>query len=878
MTDPRPAPPSPSATLDEACDKAVAYHRAGQLEAAEQLYRAILQAMPKHPAANHFLGVLSIQLQQAETALPHLLAALEADPENAGYWLAYIDALLLTERADEARQVLALGRQHGLAGKEAEDLATRLQEKFPAAKASTTPSRPGSPAKPLPRKEVRPTYEEENRLVALFDQERYSEGIALARTMTERFPQHGFGWKVLGALLRSQGNSIDALHPLQKSAQLEPQDAQAQSNLGLVLGDLKRLPEAEACHRRALAIQPRFADAHNNLGNALKLQGRLADAEASYRKALALKPGYAEAHNNLGVTLYEQNRLPEAEAAYRAALAIQPDYADAYNNLGNALSKQRQPAEAESNLRRALRYRPDFADAHYNLASALRDLGRPNEAINSFRQALALKPDSAEAHLNLGVTLNDLGRLKDAENSYRAALRVNAAYPEAHNNLGNTLREQGRLPEAEASYRRALTLKPAYPEAYSNLLFNHCCAANCTASYYREEARQYGLMLEGMTGARYSAWSCAAPPGRLRVGLISGDLRNHPVGYFLESLVSHIDPARIELIAYPTNHYYDDLSARVAPFFAAWKPLADYGDEEAARLIHADGVHVLIDASGHTAGHRLPVFARKPAPIQVSWLGYFASTGVPEIDYVLGDPLVMPEEEEAHFTEKVWRLPESYLCFTAPDIALEVAALPAKSAGYITFASFNNLSKVNEAVIALWSRVLCAVPKSRLFLKTKHLNDPALCATMRQRFAAFGIPADRLLLEGSSPRAELLAAYQRVDIALDPFPYPGGTTSVEALWMGVPLITRRGDRFLSHMGESIAHNAGLADWIAANDNDYVAKAVYHSTHLERLAALRAGLRAQVLASPLFNAPRFARNFEAALWGMWQRRKIQQGVS
>jgi predicted O-linked N-acetylglucosamine transferase (SPINDLY family) len=245
---------------------------------------------------------------------------------------------------------------------------------------------------------------------------------------------------------------------------------------------------------------------------------------------------------------------------------------------------------------------------------------------------------------------------------------------------------------------------------------------------------------------------------------------------------------------------------------------------------------------------------------------------------LLADEHIAPSVDENHFTEKIWRMPNSYLCFTAPNLDLAILPLPACSSGQITFGCFNNLTKMNEAVIALWSRVLLAVPNSRLFLKTKQLNTSAVCDTTRQQFAAHGITADRLLLEGASPRAKLLAAYQRVDIALDPFPYPGGTTSVEALWMGVPVLTKRGDRFLSRMGESIVYNAGLADWMAIDDDDYVAKAVSHTANLERLAALHAGLRQQVLASPLFEAGQFARNFEAALWGMCQNWQTQQGTS
>jgi Predicted O-linked N-acetylglucosamine transferase, SPINDLY family len=285
-------------------------------------------------------------------------------------------------------------------------------------------------------------------------------------------------------------------------------------------------------------------------------------------------------------------------------------------------------------------------------------------------------------------------------------------------------------------------------------------------------------------------------------------------------------------------------------------------------------VHVLIDLSGHTHHNRLPVFAWKPSPVQASWLGYFATTGVAEMNYLLADPYVAPSGEEDSFTETIWRLPESYLCFTAPVYDLDVFPLPALTTGYITFGCFNNLVKMNDAVVALWVRVLQAVPDSRLFLKTKQLNDPKVCNITRQIFTERGISPDRLLMEGSSPRAELLAAYRKVDIALDPFPYPGGTTSVEGLWMGVPVITRRGERFLSHVGETIAHNAGLADWIATDDDEYVAKAVEHTADLERLAALRAGLRQQVLASPVFDAPRFARNFEAVLWGMWRARDRQ----
>jgi predicted O-linked N-acetylglucosamine transferase (SPINDLY family) len=306
--------------------------------------------------------------------------------------------------------------------------------------------------------------------------------------------------------------------------------------------------------------------------------------------------------------------------------------------------------------------------------------------------------------------------------------------------------------------------------------------------------------------------------------------------------------------------------------------LAGLSDEAAAKLIHADGVHVLLDLAGHTAHNRLPVFGHIPAPIQASWLGYFATTGVTQMDYLIGDRHVMPAGEESHFTERIWRLPESYLCFTPPAFAPDVGPLPALSTGSVTFGCFNNLSKMNDRVVALWSRVLRAVPGSRLFLKSTQLSDAKVRATTLRRFAAAGIEPDRLLLEGQTSRADYLATYDRVDIALDPFPYPGGTTTVEGYWMGVPAITRCGDRFLSHAGESIAHNAALSDWIAVDDDDYVAKAVAFSSNLNHLSAMRIGMRRQVLDAPLFDARRFSRHFEDALWGMWESWRARQANS
>jgi predicted O-linked N-acetylglucosamine transferase (SPINDLY family) len=556
---------------------------------------------------------------------------------------------------------------------------------------------------------------------------------------------------------------------------------------------------------------------------------------------------------------------------------LQPDDAETLSVLGLALHDLGKFVEAATQCRNALKLDPNHAAAHNNLGLALHSLGLYEQSAASCRQAIALRPNFAEAHNNLGNALIDVGQLYAAMQSYRRAIELKPNFAEAHNNLGGTLKDTGQFEASIASYRRAVELRPDYFEAHSNLLFTLSYTASTTPAAYLAEALRYGASVTNKVTRQFDSWLCAPQPQRLRIGFVSGDFCNHPVGYFTESLLAQLVALRVELFAYSSNPKQDELTARIRPHFTTWRDVYSLSEEQTAQRIHQDGIHILIDLAGHTAKNCLPAFAWKPAPVQFSWLGYFASTGVDAMDYLLADQHILPVADEGHFSEVIWRLPNSYLCFTPPNIPIQTGNLPALANGHVTFGSFNNLTKMNEAVIGLWARVLLAVPESRLFLKTKQLNDAQVCDTVRAQFAAHGVNAERLLLEGASPRAELLAAYQRMDIALDPFPYPGGTTSVEALWMGVPVLTRCGDRFLSHMGESILHNAGLPDWIARNDDDYVTKAAAHAADLNKLAALRAGLRQQVLASPLFDAPCFAANFEQALWGMWQNWRTQQGT-
>jgi len=605
-------------------------------------------------------------------------------------------------------------------------------------------------------------------------------------------------------------------------------------------------------------------------------QGRFDDAIELARALTGRFPEHFAGWNALGALLGRAGRTTEALPVLQQAASLAPDRAEVHNNLGSALAKLGRLAQAEPYYRKALSLRPQYPEALNSLGTALAMLGRIDEAAGCFQEAVRLQPEHAVAHNNLGCAWQRLDRLEDAEACHRRALQLAPQYPEAWQQLGNTLLLQGRLAEAVQCLRGALQARPNFTEAHSDLLLclNYAAADAAAADECLEEARRYGHITSAAVTRRYASWTAAPADLPLRVGIVSGDLRRHPVGYFLEGVIREIDPLRIELYAYPSGHEFDGLTRRIRPAFAAWKPLTGLDDDAAAQCIHDDGVHVLLDLSGHTAHNRLPVFARRPAPVQISWLGYFATTGLPEMDYFIADPTTLPPPEQARFTERILYLPQTRLCFAQPDVDIGVAELPALSAGHVTFCCFNTLSKLNDAVLDLWARVLHAVERSVLFLKARQFHSTALRERIATRFSALGIDRARLQFEPGSPRAEYLAAYHRADIALDPFPFAGGTTTAEALWMGVPVLTLAGERLVARQGAGLLAPAGLHDWIARDADDFVARAARHAADPLRLQALRQRLRAQVLASPIFDAQRFARDFEVALQRAWDERRPQ----
>jgi predicted O-linked N-acetylglucosamine transferase (SPINDLY family) len=627
------------------------------------------------------------------------------------------------------------------------------------------------------------------------------------------------------------------------------------------------VPHAKAVQAPSRQDIKRLASLHR--------KGRPSAIEAFARDLTERFPTHGLGWKTLGVIQNRLGRVNEALQSMQKAVNFLQDDSEVHNDLGTLFYKKGLFTETELHLKKALELKPNFVAALSNMGNLLRAQRRFIESEATFLRAIKLE-ESALLYNNLGATLLETDRIVEAESCFRRAIRITPGFALALTNLGVCLRKQGRLTEAIDYQRRAIKLDPQNTELYSNFLFTLNYTSD-TASFFLEEARRYNNLLKSKIKKPFSSWQCSAKPKRLRVGLLSGDLHNHPVGFFLESILGSFDANRVEIIVYPTSPTTDELTARIKKLVGAWKPLVGIGDEAAARIIHDDGVHVLLDLSGHTSHNRLPMLAWKPAPVQASWLGYFATTGVPEIDYFLADQMGVPESHRENFTEELWYLPDTRLCFSAPEVDLPVASLPALVNKHITFGCFQLLTKVGDEVLKVWSSILNALPEARLRWQCRQFGDPEIVTQLVGRLQKFGIDTERVSFLSSMPRVQYLAAHAEVDLILDTFPFPGGTTTCEALWMGVPTLTLAGNSLLSRQGASLLTAAGLSDWVATSKTDYIEKAITMASDLNLLADLRAGLRAQVLSSPLFDAKKFARNLEEALWGMWQKKQPQAGL-
>jgi protein O-GlcNAc transferase len=705
-------------------------------------------------------------------------------------------------------------------------------------------------------------------VVAHLDAGRFDAMQRAARVLVEAEPAHGKGWQMLGLACLYLGEAAAALPALRRACELQPTNPEVWDYLGVALNFQAQFPAAAAAFARSVEIDSGRAETWVNLGKNEADRGRYAEALEAYDKAIAAKPELPDAHDNRSVALLRLKRPAEAVAAAERASGLAPTRAWPHINRGNALLAQRLTNQAITAFRRACELAPELASAWCNLANALQEAGQADAAISAGERAWRLAPADPQVLSTLGSLYAEAGRLAEAQRLLRVAVERRPDFAEAWVNLGSALSDPN---EKVAAFRRAAVLRPDLEIALSSFLFHANYLPDIPAAELLETARRYGeLLARRITPSR--TWPNRRDAHKpLRVGMVSADLCDHPVAQFLDATLLAARGKGIEWIAYSATVREDATSGRLKERFELWRDVRGMSDEEMTAQVAADGVDILIDLSGHTSGHRLAVFAAKPAPVQATWLGYSGTTGVQGIDYVIADPHTMPPDQPTWTVEEPWRLPECLMSFTRPEGDFRVGEPPCLQRGFVTFGSFNNLAKVNDQVLDLWAQILQAVPQARLVLRARQLADSETQARVLARLAAQGVERQRVDLSGLLPTRELgLAEYGRVDIALDPFPYTGATTSAEALWMGVPVLTLEGDRFIARVGASFNRNLGLQDWIAKDKPDYVALAVRHAADPERLALLRRAMRDRGAASPLGNPEWFANQFTRALRAMWTR--------
>ncbi|HTV47184.1 MAG TPA: tetratricopeptide repeat protein [Phycisphaerae bacterium] len=822
-------------TIQQAFELALKHHQAGRLVDAEAIYKQIIAQQPNHADAIHLLGVIAHQAGKNQHAAE------------------------LINRAIALNSAISI--YHNNLG------------------------------------------------IVLENQRKFDEAIAEYRIAIKLNQDYAEAYNNLGNALSKKGLRDEAIAAYKEAIRIKPDYAEPYNNMGNVLKDQKKLTEAIDAYRTAIKLQTKYAEAYNNLGNALYESGQHEEALKAIRAAIERKPDLAEAYNNLvnvlrsqnrmeeairelnsaikrtpnlaplysilGAVLMSQERLDESIQMLFTAIKIKPDYPEAYMNLALALREKGRLNESVAAFQAALRYKPEFAEAHNSLGMLLQSQGFAEQAIVEFEAALKAKPDLIDAYNNLGNAHKSLGRLDMANEVYGKLLKTWPEFAIGHNNIGTSLLIQGRIDECVAAYRESIRLQPDLAPAHSNLVYAMHFLTDCSQKEMYEEHLRWNTH-HGEPRKRFiqDHKNDRNPDRRIKIGYVSPDLRGHSVAFFMENLLAHHDPGQFEIFCYADLANPDDVSARLKTLSHHWRDTTKLNEERFADLVRKDGIDILVDLAGHTAGNRLTLFARKPAPVQVTWLGYPDTTGMTAMDYRFTDAHADPKRTAQKFyTEKLIWLENSFLCYRPLDGAPPVGPSPFENnQGRITFGCFNILSKINVPLAKLWSQILQKVPDSRLIMKSyQGLQDAGGKTHLMQKFTEAGIDAERVTLLGLAPtRAEHLKQFNLIDIAMDSYPYNGTTTTCDGLWMGVPVITLSGKSHMSRVGVSLLTNVGLSELIAKTPEEYVDIAVKLAEDKPRLNQYRKSIRELMSKSQLMNAREFAGNIEKAYRDIWRK--------
>jgi protein O-GlcNAc transferase len=665
----------------------------------------------------------------------------------------------------------------------------------------------------------------------------FEEARQLLILILEREPRHSDSLYLLASISMQSGDLDLGEHLLRQAISIESRKTPYWVLLGNVLQQAGRWDESAVCYQSALALDAQCSDAFYNWGNTLEKQGRCKEATECFERALALMPHHIQARNNLANQYRQLGRLEEAAAHLERAHVQDPTSMPVVLNLGNVYMAQSRNESAVECFDLAIGLAPGTAVIHNNKGNALRALNRFEEAIASYRNAIQLDPVRAEFFVNCGIALQSQGRLKEALDSFRRSLEL--------------------APENAAAHGASLfTLHYDPAVDHEQLLDEHRLWAQRHAAPVDPGPRRFTRSFD--------------PERPLRIGYVSPDFRRHPIAFFTAPVLEAHDRTQFHSVCYLTGAKPDAWTERLQRSAMLWRDAPGMSDRELAEQIEHDQIDIAIDLSGHTAGNRLTAFARRPAPLAVTWLGYFNTTGMAAMDYIAVDEIIAPPGEPRRYVEQTLQLGGCYLTYAGPDYAPAVSQPPVLTRGFVTYGCFNTLSKITADVVALWARLLLQDPTARLVLKNPLLDDASSRQLYWQQFQALGIAAARIDLLGTSPHDELLAHYAQIDVALDPFPYNGGTTTCEALWMGVPVVTWTGDRFVSRVGATILHHAGHPEWIARSADEYIETALTLGRDPAQLAEQRAHLREEVSRSVLGNTSEFTRRWEDALRMAWRR--------
>jgi predicted O-linked N-acetylglucosamine transferase (SPINDLY family) len=732
---------------------------------------------------------------------------------------------------------------------------------------------------------------------------RLAEAERLCRQILGAQPRHGPALHLLSTIALQAGQASVAIRCLTAAIRIDGGQARFHATLGEAYRSLGQLHQAVTCYRQALRLQPDFAEGHNNLGTLYSALGDLPAATACFREAVRLQSRYFLGHQNLAIALHGSGDLPGAAEHFAAALRLQPGHHDAALRLGQVRLLLDQPQGVEALFRTALAARPDSWEALCEVGAVCQREGRLEEAIRLYRQAIACRPEFAVAHYNLGVALLATDQVSDAIASFEAAVRVQGDLREAWIGLAGVYTSVVRPDEAVSAARRVLALDPSNARAAMYLagglqmqgrIDDALAAQRHVVELDASSAAQHSNLLytlnfhpaysPAVVLAEHRAWAArhaepltaqAGPHGnernrqrRLRVGYVSSHFRHHAVSFFAEPLIVAHDPAQVEVFCYADVPKPDEVTARLQSRADGWRDIAGQSDAQVAEQVRADQIDILVDLAGHIGGNRLLVFARKPAPVQVTYLGYQNTTGMTAMAYRLTDGHCDPPgTTDACYTEKLFRLPGSFFCFQPPEPAPAVNELPALAKGHITFASLNHIPKLTGEALDTWGEILLAVPDARLILLA--YSPGQLENDVWERMRRLGVDPGRVTVTNKRPRYDYLALHHEIDIALDTFPFNGHTTVCDALWMGVPSIMMEGATYASRFGGSTLVCLGLTELIAHNRLQYVELAVDLANDLDRLKHLRASLRLRLASSPLVDAAGFARKVEIAFRQMWQ---------